>query len=79
MYANWARVLGKEYQLLIDAIEQGKPTLLDQYGVTSPAEFFAVATECFFEKPIEMSVTHPELYEQLKLFYMQDPAFLAAG
>ncbi len=79
MYANWARVLGKEYQLLIDAIEQGKPTLLDQYGATSPAEFFAVATECFFEKPVEMSASHPELYEQLKLFYMQDPAFLAAG
>jgi MtfA peptidase len=79
MYANWARVLGKEYQLLIDAAEQGKPTLLDQYGATSPAEFFAVATECFFEQPVEMSVIHPELYEQLKLYYRQDPAFLAGG
>jgi Mlc titration factor MtfA (ptsG expression regulator) len=79
MYADWARVLGKEYQLLIDAAEQGKPTLLDQYGATSPAEFFAVATECFFEKAVEMSAIHSELYEQLKLFYRQDPALLAAG
>jgi Mlc titration factor MtfA (ptsG expression regulator) len=79
MYADWASVLGKEYQSLINAAEQGKPTLLDQYGATSPAEFFAVATECFFEKPVEMSMMHPELYGQLKLFYQQDPAFLTAG
>ncbi len=78
MYVDWARVLGQEYQLLIDAAEQGKPTLLDQYGATSPAEFFAVSTECFFEKPVEMSVIYPDLYEQLKLFYGQDPAHIAA-
>jgi MtfA peptidase len=77
MYANWARVLGSEYQLLIDAAERGEPTLLDPYGATSPAEFFAVATECFFEKPVEMLAIHPELYEQLKQFYRQDPALLA--
>ncbi len=79
MYANWASVLGREYQSLIDAAEQGKPTLLDRYGATSPAEFFAVATECFFEKPDEMSLMHPELYDQLKLFYRQDPAGLTVG
>ncbi len=74
MYADWASVLGREYQALIDAAEEGKPTLLDQYGATSPAEFFAVATECFFEKSVEMSLLHPELYDQLRLFYQQDPA-----
>ena len=76
MYADWARVLGKEYQELIHAAEQGRPTLLDPYGATSPAEFFAVATECFFETPIEMETLHPELYGQLSLFYRQDPASL---
>ena len=76
MYAEWARVLGAEYRALIDAAELGKPTLLDKYGATSPAEFFAVATECFFELPVEMAIAHPELYAQLKLFYRQDPASL---
>jgi hypothetical protein len=74
MYADWARVLEKEYEELTHAAEQGTPTLLDPYGATSPAEFFAVATECFFERPVEMAVLHPELYSQLKLFYKQDPA-----
>ncbi len=76
MYADWARVLGREYQELIHAAEQGRPTLLDPYGATSPAEFFAVATECFFEAPIELETLHPELYGELRLFYKQDPASL---
>ena len=76
MYAEWARVLGKEYEELIHAAAQGIPTLLDPYGATNPAEFFAVATECFFERPVELAVLHPELYSQLKLFYNQDPASL---
>lgn len=74
MYGEWARVLGAEYQALIEAAETGRPTLLDKYGATSPAEFFAVATECFFEMPAEMAMLHPELYGQLTLFYEQDPA-----
>lgn len=76
LYAEWARVLGAEYQALIDAVETGKPTLLDKYGASSPAEFFAVATECFFEKPLELATLHPELHGQLKLFYRQDPGSL---
>ena len=41
---------------------------------TDPAEFFAVATECFFEKPRPLRQKHPELYDELKRFYQQDPA-----
>lgn len=74
MYITWARVLSREYKELIDSIEQNRPTLLDKYGATNPAEFFAVATEFFFEKPIELKQSHPELYEQMKLFYQRDPA-----
>jgi Mlc titration factor MtfA (ptsG expression regulator) len=73
-YADWARVLGNEYAALIDSIDRGKPSLLDKYGATSPAEFFAVATECFFLKALEMESRHPELYEQMKIYYRQDPA-----
>jgi MtfA peptidase len=73
-YKAWARVLGNEFQKLRTNVEAGKPSALDEYGATNPAEFFAVATESFFERPSEMRERHPELYEQLKRFYRQDPA-----
>ncbi len=76
MYKNWARVLGREYRRLIDRAERGERSLIDKYGATSPAEFFAVATECFFEMPVEMKALHSALYEQLKQYYRQDPAAL---
>lgn len=74
MYIAWARVLGADYQKLIEDITGGRDTLLDAYGGTSPAEFFAVATEAFFEKPRALRRRHGKLYEQLKTFYRQDPA-----
>jgi MtfA peptidase len=72
-YSNWARVLGGVYESLVDALEQDRPTLLDKYGASNPAEFFAVATEAFFLKPVDLHKAHPELYAQLKLYYRQDP------
>lgn len=74
MYVAWARVLGAEYARLQHDVERGRTSVLDQYGATNPAEFFAVATECFFEKAASLQRQHPELYEELKLFYRQDPA-----
>lgn len=74
MYIAWARVLSNEYEKLIQNIKLNRPTLLDRYGATNPAEFFAVTTEFFFEKPVELKKFYPELYEQLKLFYQRDPA-----
>lgn len=73
-YKAWARVLGVEYEKLRANVEAGGPSALDEYGATNPAEFFAVATEFFFERPREMQRRHPELYEELKRFYRQDPA-----
>ena len=72
MYIAWARVLSHEYERLCDDKQHGRHSLLDQYGATNAAEFFAVATECFFEKPLQMQAKHPELYEELKMFYQQD-------
>jgi Mlc titration factor MtfA (ptsG expression regulator) len=74
MYVAWARILGRDYAKLREDTEEGRPTVLDQYGSTDPAEFFAVATECFFEIPLQLQSKHPELYEELKLYYKQDPA-----
>jgi Mlc titration factor MtfA (ptsG expression regulator) len=74
MYIAWARVLGSEYAQLIEDIEHHRPTTLRAYGATNPAEFFAVATEAFFEKPTALRARHAELYAQLQEFYRQDPA-----
>jgi Mlc titration factor MtfA (ptsG expression regulator) len=73
-YATWARVLGKEYERLRRDRDRGRYTLLDDYGATNPAEFFAVATECFFERPARMKKKYPELYDELRAYYRQDPA-----
>jgi Mlc titration factor MtfA (ptsG expression regulator) len=74
MYVAWARVLGHDFDQLVRDSERHHRTLLDRYGATNPAEFFAVATETFFEKPRQLRSRHPELYQQLQQFYAQDPA-----
>lgn len=73
-YRRWQEVLDAEYAHLVSECERGRRTLLDCYAATSPAEFFAVATECFFERPRKMAQRHPELYESLRGYYRQDPA-----
>jgi len=48
--------------------------LISAYGATQPAEFFAVVTELFFEKPVDLRREHSELYEEFRQYYRQDPA-----
>ena len=71
---RWAEVCSREYLALRDRAARGKPGLLDTYAATNEAEFFAVATEEFFDRPVALRTRHPELYEVLQLFYRQDPA-----
>lgn len=73
-YGPWAQVLSQEFQQLRSAARMGMPTLLNKYGTQNPAEFFAVATEAFFEQPHELRARHPELYKQLSGYYHQDPS-----
>jgi Mlc titration factor MtfA (ptsG expression regulator) len=75
-YEAWARVLGAEYAALAERLRQGRAGDIDPYGSTSPAEFFAVVTEMFFEKPVQLAGRHKELYAELVAFYRQDPAAL---
>lgn len=77
-YRDWARVLGQQYAELAEVIHRGHASLLDRYAATNPAEFFAVATELFFERPRVMRKRYPELYDQLSGFYRQQPAERAA-
>ena len=72
-YKTWARVLSKEYEGLRQNTLSGRKDIMDAYGATNPAEFFAVATETFFEKPKQMKFAHPELYEELRSYYGLDP------
>ncbi|HSU15177.1 M90 family metallopeptidase [Longimicrobium sp.] len=73
-YAPWVRILGGEYLALREAVGDDAPHLLDGYGAKSEAEFFAVASETFFEKPAELLREHPGLYAELCRYYRQDPA-----
>lgn len=72
-YAVWAHIMSEEYERLRSASEHHRKYVLDEYGATSPAEFFAVATETFFEKPLQLSKKSPYLYDELREFYNVDP------
>lgn len=73
-YLSWGWVVGNEYNKLLKALKHNQQTLIDEYGATNLAEFFAVVTETFFEKPRALQSKHPDLYKQLAEFYQQDPA-----
>jgi Mlc titration factor MtfA (ptsG expression regulator) len=70
---SWAQILSEEYTELNQALERQHKTVMDSYGATNPAEFFAVVTETFFEKPKQLAKRHPELFTELQKFYRVDP------
>lgn len=70
----WQRVMTREYNAHVFAVRHARRRFLDAYGATDPAEFFAVATEQFFESGYRFRRIHPELYAQLKRFYGLDPS-----
>jgi Mlc titration factor MtfA (ptsG expression regulator) len=70
---TWATTFSEEFGELQKEAWQGKRSLIDHYGATNPAEFFAVSTETFFEKPEQMAKHHAELFEVLKCYYHIDP------
>jgi Mlc titration factor MtfA (ptsG expression regulator) len=65
--------LGESYAELRELLEVGKRSVLNPYGATEPAEFFAVATETFFEKSPQLYKRYPELYSELESFYQVSP------
>jgi Mlc titration factor MtfA (ptsG expression regulator) len=72
-YRAWTSVMGGHFQKLREG-RRRELQVMDEYGSLNEAEFFAVATESFFEKPRQMREKTPELYEELKRFYGWDPA-----
>ncbi len=73
-YPRWSQVLGEEFARLQHNAATQQPSLISYYGATSPAEFFAVVSEVFFEQPREMAAMHPALYEELRGLYRIDPS-----
>lgn len=79
LYDSWSEILSTEFFNLQRLAAKGRKDLLDAYGATNPAEFFAVATETFFERPLQMRRRHPELYDELSAYYRLDPASWGKG
>ncbi len=73
-YDAWRQVMTEEFQQLNEDADAGRRTLLDHYGAQDEAEFFAVATECFFLRGKKMKQQHERLYQVLSDYYQQDPA-----
>ena len=73
-FAEWVIVCSREFLRLRRITEKGHKTFLNSYGATNEAEFFAVATEEFFDRPVALKEHSPDLYRVLSSYYNQDPA-----
>ena len=70
---RWTEVFSTAFNQLQQQLAQGEPTLIDGYGATNPAEFFAVVSEVFFEQPQKLADQQPALYAELCTFYRVNP------
>ncbi|CAH0257244.1 Protein MtfA [Massilia sp. Bi118] len=72
-YQRWSETLARDFAQLQRDTWWGYRDVLDPYGASSPAEFFAVATESFFEQPHALAARHPELYAEFERYFRVDP------
>ena len=77
-YGPWAQLFAREFETLVRSADSGHTGILDTYATTSLPELFAVATETFFERPLDLRREHPLLYAALERYYGQDPIRLMA-
>lgn len=71
---RWIEVMSTAFEDFRRRVDHNQLTLLDPYGAEEPTEFFAVISESFFETPHQLKSEYATVYEQLKVFYRQDPA-----
>lgn len=69
---RWAAVMASEHAALRARLARGEPGLIDPYGATDPAEFFAVVTELYFERGAALETAHPALFAVLAEHYRVD-------
>lgn len=67
-YERWADIMSGEYEHLVNR-RHGGDHVLDDYGATAPEEFFAVAVEAYFTRPLELAQRHRALYEALADYF----------
>ena len=72
-HKDWSKNFQEAYDKHGKLLKAGRKLVIDAYGATNPAEFFAVSTETFFEKPRKLSKRYPNIYKELKNFYQLDP------
>jgi Mlc titration factor MtfA (ptsG expression regulator) len=72
-YARWSAVLGAEYEALQLRLARGEIGLIEAYAATDAAEFFAVASELYFEQPAQLAAQHPALHGELARYYGVNP------
>jgi hypothetical protein len=70
---RWAAVFSAAFEHHVARVDAGEPTVIDSYGATNEAEFFAVATETYFLRPYDLAYEHPGLYAALADFYRLVP------
>lgn len=70
---RWQRVMSAAYAQLQDERDAGREGVIDNYGATDPAEFFAVVTEAFYEQPHALAESHADVFAELRDFYCVDP------
>jgi len=69
----WSGIFNAAYTDFCRRVDADEETEIDPYASESPAEFFAVLSEYFFEAPDILFDDYPAVYEQLRQFYRQDP------
>lgn len=70
---TWSQAFTRAYEDFCARVDRDDDTFIDPYASESPGEFFAVVSEVFFEAPQALLQPYPDVYEQLKQFYRQDP------
>ena len=78
-FAAWARAFVTAYESHVQHVRAGRKTVFDAYGAEGPEEFFAVAVEAFFEKPVALKHNEPAVYEQLAMLFHLEPATWGAS
>ncbi len=73
---SWLNAFKAEYKAAQDMVGQGYTILINDYGLTQESEFFAVASELYFQRAKELATFHPNVYELLKQFYVTDTAMI---
>jgi Mlc titration factor MtfA (ptsG expression regulator) len=75
--AEWVAAFDAAYDDLCEQLDRGEEPWLDPYAAEDPSEFFAVCAEMFFDVPLELRAEYPDVYDQLRRYFRQDPASTA--